>query len=198
MRCTVEYGRLNWPITARVVLKESYLQNCSWSMVSNHLLWIFVWLRKLNRLPQFWNWTCLSRINSEHNETREGLLGHKQNQQSLLLLCQLVWGITMNVVIIHGCITLSKGKANYALVPRQITFHTWAKARFSASSRRLVAGKNTILSIVWMSSSWTTQRINREVNNSSGVSSETLTWDKYYHPQLKWIEHSLLARWSHG
>lgn len=51
--------------------------------------------------------------------------------------------------------------------------HTFAEARFSASSRLLVAGKNTTLSMVWISSSWTTQRINNEVNSSSGVSSET-------------------------
>lgn len=49
---------------------------------------------------------------------------------------------------------------------------TLAEARFSASSLRLVAGKNTTLSMVWISSSCTTQRIRREVNNSSAVLSE--------------------------
>ena len=49
---------------------------------------------------------------------------------------------------------------------------TLAEARFSASSLRLVAGKNTTLSMVWISSSCTTQRIRRDVNNSSAVLSE--------------------------
>lgn len=42
---------------------------------------------------------------------------------------------------------------------------TCAAARFSASSFLLVAGKNTILSIVWMSSSCTTHLIKRAANN---------------------------------
>ena len=64
--------------------------------------------------------------------------------------------------------------------------HTFAEARFSASSRLLVAGKNTTLSMVWISSSWTTQRINNEVNSSSGVSSET----RDYNVIRNWLSYS--------
>lgn len=46
-----------------------------------------------------------------------------------------------------------------------LTLLTCAAARFSASSFLLVAGKNTMLSIVWMSSSCTTHLINRAANN---------------------------------
>lgn len=60
---------------------------------------------------------------------------------------------------------------------------TLAEARFSASSLRLVAGKNTTLSMVWISSSCTTQRIRREVNNSSAVLSEN--GDKW---QSNWVD----------
>ena len=42
---------------------------------------------------------------------------------------------------------------------------TCATARFSASSFLLVAGKKTMLSMVWMSSSCTTQRISSPWNN---------------------------------
>lgn len=51
-------------------------------------------------------------------------------------------------------------KERYLSVPL-----TCAAARFSASSFLLVAGKNTMLSIVWMSSSCTTHLIKRAANN---------------------------------
>lgn len=41
---------------------------------------------------------------------------------------------------------------------------TWAAAKFSASSFLLVAGKNTMLSMVWISSSWTTHFISNAEN----------------------------------
>jgi len=44
---------------------------------------------------------------------------------------------------------------------------TWARAKFSWSSFREVAGKKTMLSIVWMSSSCTTHLINKPANNLS-------------------------------
>ena len=67
---------------------------------------------------------------------------------------------------------------------------TLAEARFSASSLRLVAGKNTTLSMVWISSSCTTQRIRRDVNNSSAVLSENGDkWQWYYSGQMSsWIQ----------
>ena len=67
---------------------------------------------------------------------------------------------------------------------------TLAEARFSASSLRLVAGKNTTLSMVWISSSCTTQRIRRDVNNSSAVLSENGDkWQWNYSGQMSsWIQ----------
>jgi hypothetical protein len=44
---------------------------------------------------------------------------------------------------------------------------TWARAKFSWSSFREVAGKKTMLSIVWMSSSCTTHLISKAANNLS-------------------------------
>jgi hypothetical protein len=52
----------------------------------------------------------------------------------------------------------------------RITIHnmvTWARAKFSWSSFREVAGKKTMLSIVWMSSSCTTHLISKPENNLS-------------------------------
>ena len=71
---------------------------------------------------------------------------------------------------------------------------TLAEARFSASSLRLVAGKNTTLSMVWISSSCTTQRIRRDVNNSSAVLSENGNkWQWYYSGQMSsWIQRQSL------
>lgn len=52
----------------------------------------------------------------------------------------------------------------YSLREKIWRVYTWAAAKFSASSFLLVAGKNTMLSIVWISSSWTTHFISKAVN----------------------------------
>lgn len=55
------------------------------------------------------------------------------------------------------------------------TVLTWAAAWFSASSFLLVVGKNTMLSIVWINSSWTTHFISKELNSSWSENTSKIT-----------------------
>lgn len=64
---------------------------------------------------------------------------------------------------------------------------TCAAAKFSASSFLLVAGKNTMLSIVWMSSSCTTHLINRAANNFCSGYSVRKPTPMHMQTKLFWI-----------
>lgn len=81
---------------------------------------------------------------------------------------------------------------------------TWAAAKFSASSFLLVAGKNTMLSMVWISSSCTTHLISKAANKRCSWTSvgrtdklpseHTHTHRKRSQSIFEWS--SRLTRWS--
>lgn len=66
-------------------------------------------------------------------------------------------------------------KTLYQCLSKIYYCHTWAAARFSASSFLLVAGKKTISSIVWISSSCTTHLISRPWKSFWSVDTSVIT-----------------------
>lgn len=66
-------------------------------------------------------------------------------------------------------------KTLYQCLSKIYYCHTWAAARFSASSFLLVAGKKTISSMVWISSSCTTHLISRPWKSFWSVDTSVIT-----------------------
>jgi hypothetical protein len=82
-------------------------------------------------------------------------------------------------ILVHTQLPILELSINYCTC----NIVTWASAKFSWSSFRDVAGKKTMLSIVWMSSSCTTHLISKLANNLSDPTYKSKTkhfsWEQF-------------------